>query len=132
MTPFTSKYETIKETSLKEKSLDHSLISDDVTTPNQGKIQSTFLQTVCSNKFVVALVVGVLALGIMAYNANSTVASSNQFRAGNYAAIVHGSKGGGITGSEFGGPVYGGCWNPWTNCEHGLPESNSPTESPIE
>ena len=99
MSPFTSNYETIKDTSLKDTSLDHALIFGDMTTPNQGKIQSTCFDTVRSNNFFVAWVVVVLATGVMAYTANS-VASSNQFRAGNYAAIVDGSKGGGITGSE--------------------------------
>jgi len=106
MAPFTSNYETIKETSLKEKSLDHALISGDMTTTNQGKIQSSFLGTVGSNKFFVALVLVVLATGVMAYTANP-VASSNQFRLGDPAAIVDGSNGG-ITGSENGGDLNDG------------------------
>jgi len=108
MTPFTSNYETIKETSSKEKSLDLALISGNMTTPNQGKIQSTFLQSVRNNKFFVTLVAVVLATGIMAYNTNP-VSSSNQFRVGNYAVIVDGSKGGGIIGSENGVVTGGGC-----------------------
>eukprot|EP00751_Fragilariopsis_kerguelensis_P013251 CAMPEP_0170775950 /NCGR_PEP_ID=MMETSP0733-20121128/10879_1 /TAXON_ID=186038 /ORGANISM="Fragilariopsis kerguelensis, Strain L26-C5" /LENGTH=123 /DNA_ID=CAMNT_0011118837 /DNA_START=73 /DNA_END=444 /DNA_ORIENTATION=- len=108
MTPFTSNYETIKETSSKEKSLDLALISGNMTTPNQGKIQSTFLQSVRNNKFFVTLVAVVLATGIMAYNTNQ-VPSSNQFRVDNYAAIVDGSKGGGIIGSENGVVTGGGC-----------------------
>jgi len=99
MAPFTSNYETIKETSLKEKSLDHALISGDMTTTNQGKIQSSFLGTVGSNKFFVALVLVVLATGVMAYTANP-VASSNQFRLGDYSAIVDGSKGGVVTSND--------------------------------
>mmetsp|Transcript_13441 Transcript_13441/g.15189 ORF Transcript_13441/g.15189 Transcript_13441/m.15189 type:complete len:138 (-) Transcript_13441:194-607(-) len=108
MTSFTSNYETIKDTSSKEKSLDLALISGDMTTPNQGKIQSTFLQSVRKNKFFVKLVAVVLAIGIMAYNTNP-VPSSNQFRVGNYAAIVDGSKGGGIIGGENGVVTGGGC-----------------------
>jgi len=101
MTPFTSNYETIKETSSKDKSLDLALISGDMTTPSQGKIQSTFLQSVLSNKFAVALVVVFLGTGLMAYNANPVPASS-QFHSENYAAMVDGSySGGGITGTEF-------------------------------
>merc|ERR1712238_64095 len=112
MTLFTSNYETIKETWAKDKSLDLALISGNMTTPNQGKIQSTFLQSVLSNKFIVVLVVVVLGTGLMAYNANP-VPSSNQFRLGDYAVIVDGSKGGGITGTESveelgGGIVEGG------------------------
>jgi len=103
MTPFTSNYETIKETLPKDKSLD--LISGDMTTPNQGKIQSTFFQIVRSNKFAVALVLVVLATGVVAYTTNPTVPSSNQFRLGDYAAIVDGSKGGGFSGSENGGAL---------------------------
>mmetsp|Transcript_22341 Transcript_22341/g.23897 ORF Transcript_22341/g.23897 Transcript_22341/m.23897 type:complete len:107 (+) Transcript_22341:335-655(+) len=99
MTPFTSNYETIKETSSKDKSLDLALTSGDMTTPSQGKIQSTFLQSVLSNKFFVVLVVVVLGTGLMAYNA-TPVPSSNQLRLGDYAAIVDGSNGGGITGRE--------------------------------
>merc|ERR1712238_398205 len=89
MTPFTSNYETIKETLPKDKSLD--LISSDMTSPNQGKIQSTFLQSVLSlsNKLTVAL----------AYNANP-VPSSTLFRLGDYSAILDGSKGGVVTGSS--------------------------------
>jgi len=112
MTPFTSNYETIKETSSKDKSLDLAPISGNMTTPSQGKIQSTFLQSVHSNKIIVTLVVVVLAIGLMAYNANP-VASSNQLRVGNYAAILDRSKGGGFTGSENGGDSYGfvfGCF----------------------
>merc|ERR1712238_186887 len=108
MTPFTSNYETIKETSLKEKTVDLALISGDMTTPTQGKIQSTFLQTVRSNKFLVAFIVVLLATGVLAYTANPAVASSHQFRAGDYAAIVDGSKGGGFTGIENGGGNDGG------------------------
>merc|ERR1719491_1134087 len=78
-----------------------------MTTPNQGKIQSTFLQSVRNNKFFVTLVAVVLATGIMAYNTNP-VSSSNQFRVGNYAVIVDGSKGGGIIGSENGVVTGGG------------------------
>jgi len=99
MTPFTSNYETIKETSSKDKSLDLALISGDMTTPSQGKIQSTFLQSVLSNKFAVAFVVVLLGTCLVAYNANP-VPSSSQFRLGNYAAIVDGSKGGGFSGSK--------------------------------
>jgi len=109
MTPFTSNYETIKETSSKDKSLDLAPISGNMTTPSQGKIQSTFLQSVHSNKIIVTLVVVVLAIGLMAYNANP-VASSNQLRVGNYAAILDRSKGGGFTGSENGGDSYGGVY----------------------
>mmetsp|Transcript_13442 Transcript_13442/g.15191 ORF Transcript_13442/g.15191 Transcript_13442/m.15191 type:complete len:123 (-) Transcript_13442:150-518(-) len=108
MTSFTSNYETIKDTSSKEKSLDLALISGDMTTPNQGKIQSTFLQSVRKNKFFVKLVAVVLAIGIMAYNTNP-VPSSNQFRVGNYAAIIDGGKGGGIIGNENGVVTGGGC-----------------------
>jgi len=113
MTPFASNYETIKETSSKDKSLDLALISGDMTTPSQGKIQSTFLQTVLSNTFIVVLVVIVLVTGLVAYNANP-VSSSNQFRLGHYAAIVDGNKGGGITGSKNGGVTIGGLpnWRP--------------------
>jgi len=112
MTPFTSNYETIKETSSKDKSLDLAVLSGNITTTNQGKIQSTFLQSVLSNKFFVTLVVVVLGTGVMAYNANS-VASSNQFRLSNSAASVDGSKGGGFTGSKNGGVSFGGelCMN---------------------
>jgi len=101
MAPFTSNYETIKETSSKDKSLDLAPISGNMTTSNQGKIQSTFLQSVLSNKLFVVLVVVVLGTGLMAYNANP-VPSSSQFRLGDYAAIVDGSKGGGLTGSNGG------------------------------
>jgi len=99
MTPFTSNYETIKETLPKDKSLD--LISSDMTSPNQGKIQSTFLQSVLSlsNKLTVALVLVVLGTGVMAYNANP-VPSSTLFRLGDYSAILDGSKGGVVTGSS--------------------------------
>jgi len=99
MAPFTSNYETIKKTSSKEKSLDLALISGDMTIPSQNKVQSTFLQSVLSNKFAVVLVVVVLSIGLIAYNANPDSASS-QFRLGNFAAIVDGSKGGGFTGTE--------------------------------
>jgi len=122
MTPFTSNYETIKETSSKDKSLDLALISGDMTTPSQGKIQSTFLQSVLSNKFAVVFVVVLLGTGLVAYNANP-VPSSNQFRLGDYAVIVDGSKGGGFSGSENGGEAGDGGWlnncpdpedaNPW-------------------
>jgi len=93
-------------------SLDLAPTSDDMTTPSQGKIQSTFLQSVLSNKFFVVLVVVVLGTGLMAYNANP-VASSNQFRLGDSAASVDGSKGGGFTGSKNGGVSFGGelCMN---------------------
>jgi len=107
MTQFKSNYETIKETSSKDKSLDLALISGDMTTPNQVKNQSTFLQSVLSNKFTVVLVVVVLGTGLMAYNTNP-VPSSNQFRLGDYAAIVDGSKGGGFIGNENGGEVGSG------------------------
>jgi len=107
MTPFTSNYETIKETSSKDKSLDLAPISGNMTTPGQGKIQSTFLQSVLSNKFSVLLVVVVLGTGLMAYNANP-VPSSNLFRLGEYTAIVDGSKGGGFTGNQNGGTSGGG------------------------
>merc|ERR1712238_616525 len=106
MTPFTSNYETIKETSLKEKSVDLALISGDMITPNQGKSQSTFLQSVLSNKFTVVLVVVVLATGLMAYSVQYPikhpipVLSSYQFRLGDYAANVDGSEGGGIIASK--------------------------------
>merc|ERR1712238_418500 len=102
MTLFTSNYETIKATSLKKKSVDPALISCDMTTQNQGKIQSTFLQSVLSNKFVVVLVVVVLGTGFMAYNTNP-VASSNKFRSDDYAATLAGGTGGGITSRENGG-----------------------------
>jgi len=123
MTPFTSNYETIKETSLKDKSHDLALISGNMTTPNQDKIQSTFLQSVLSNKFIVVLVVVVLGTGLMAYNTNP-VSSSNPFRLGDYAAIVDGSKGGGITGSENGGEVneYGGMGSCCIPCFHLAPD----------
>jgi len=110
MTTFTSNYETIKETSLKDNSLDLALTSGNTTTPNQGKIQSTFVQSVRSNKFFVTLVLVVLATGVMAYNANP-VASSNQLRVGNYAANVDGSKGGGFTGNKNGGVTGAGCFD---------------------
>jgi len=121
MTPFTSNYETIKETSSKDKSLDLALISGDMTTPSQGKIQSTFLQSVLSNKFTVAFVVVLLGTGLMAYNANP-IASSNQPHFGDYAAIVDGSKGGGLTGSNNGGTDKDGCncgWGPMIHGKHG-------------
>mmetsp|Transcript_42803 Transcript_42803/g.48584 ORF Transcript_42803/g.48584 Transcript_42803/m.48584 type:complete len:119 (+) Transcript_42803:3-359(+) len=113
MTPFTSNYETIKETSSKDKSHDLALISGNMTIPSQGKIQSTFLQSVLSNKFVVLLVVVVLGTMLVVYTANP-VPSSNQFRLGHYAAIVDGNTGGGITGSKNGGVTIGGLpnWRP--------------------
>jgi len=128
MTPFTSNYETIKETSLKEKSVDLALISGDMTTPNQGKSQSTFLQSVLSNKFIVTLVVVVLATGVMAYNATQ-VPSSNRFRLGDYAAIVDGSKGGGISGSENGGEQKDGANNKYP-CPPEETKPPIPTPSP--
>merc|ERR1712238_464805 len=76
--------------------------SGDMTTPNQGKIRSTFLQTIRSNKFFVILVAVVLATGIMAYNTNP-VSSSNQFRSDDYAATLAGGKGGGGITSHIGG-----------------------------
>jgi len=106
MTPFTSNYETIKETLSKDKSLDVALTSGDMTIPSQGKIQSTFLQSVLSNKFAAVFVVVVLGTGLIAHNANPVPASS-QFRSENYAAMVDGSKGGGFTG-ENGGEWGGG------------------------
>eukprot|EP00751_Fragilariopsis_kerguelensis_P009470 CAMPEP_0170805248 /NCGR_PEP_ID=MMETSP0733-20121128/31261_1 /TAXON_ID=186038 /ORGANISM="Fragilariopsis kerguelensis, Strain L26-C5" /LENGTH=117 /DNA_ID=CAMNT_0011159601 /DNA_START=81 /DNA_END=434 /DNA_ORIENTATION=- len=111
MTPFTSNYETIKETLSKDKSLDLALISGDMTSPNQGKIQSTFLQSVLNNKFVVVLVVVVLGTGLVAYNAKP-VPSSNQFHLGDYASIVDG-KGGGITGTENFGETDNGPHSAW-------------------
>jgi len=53
----------------------------------------------------------------MAYNANPVPASS-QFRLGNYAAIVDGSEGGGITASENGGysAAQGGGCHMFQNC----------------
>merc|ERR1712194_116135 len=90
-----------KETSSKDKSHDLALTSGDMTTPSQGKIQSTFLQSVLSNKFAVAFVVVLLGTGFMAYNANP-VPPASQYRLGDYAAIVDGSKGGGLTGSNGG------------------------------
>jgi len=83
------------------------------TTPaGDSNTSTTFLQSVLSNKFVVVLVVVVLGTGLMAYNANP-VASSNQFRLGDSAASVDGSKGGGFTGSKNGGVSFGGelCMN---------------------
>jgi len=97
MTPFTSNYETIKETLPKDKSPD--LISGDMSSPNQGKIQSTLLQSVLSNNLTVASVLVVLGTGVMAYNTNP-VPSSTLFRLGDYSAILDGSKGGVVTG-EF-------------------------------
>mmetsp|Transcript_11734 Transcript_11734/g.12790 ORF Transcript_11734/g.12790 Transcript_11734/m.12790 type:complete len:118 (+) Transcript_11734:102-455(+) len=100
MTSFTSNYDTIKKTLSKDQSLDLTPISGNMTTPTQGNIQSTFLQSVRSNKFFIALVVIVFGTGLMAYNANQ-VPSTQQFRLGDYAATVDGSKGGGgITGTE--------------------------------
>jgi len=125
MTPFTSNYETIKETSSKDKSLDLALISGDMTTSNQGKIQSTFLQSVHSNKLFVTLVLVVLATGVMAYTANP-VPSSNKFRLGDYAAIVDGSKGGGFIGSENGVANGGG----FGCCGCHLPEFDMPEKFP--
>jgi len=121
MTPFTSNYETIKETSSKDKSLDLAPISGNMNTPSQVKIQSTFLQSVLSNKFVVVLVVVVLGTCLVAYNANP-IPSSSQFHLGNYAANVDGSNGGGgITGSEFvednGGAGYAVC-GAWGSTKH--------------
>jgi len=107
MTPFASNYETIKETSSKDKSLDLALTSGDMTTPNQGKIQSPFLQSILRNKFIAVLVVVVLGAGLMAYNANP-VPSSTLYRLGDYSAILDGSKGGGFTGSENGGLTENG------------------------
>jgi len=101
MTPFTSNYETIKETTSKDKSLDLALLSGDMTTPNQGKIQSTFLQSALSNKIIVTFAIVVLATGLLAYNANP-VPSSNQFRLGDFAGSVDGSTGGGFSISENG------------------------------
>eukprot|EP00751_Fragilariopsis_kerguelensis_P007895 CAMPEP_0170792426 /NCGR_PEP_ID=MMETSP0733-20121128/21883_1 /TAXON_ID=186038 /ORGANISM="Fragilariopsis kerguelensis, Strain L26-C5" /LENGTH=46 /DNA_ID= /DNA_START= /DNA_END= /DNA_ORIENTATION= len=46
MTLFTSNYETINESSSKDTSLDLALPSGHTTTPSEGKIQSTFLQSV--------------------------------------------------------------------------------------
>mmetsp|Transcript_63543 Transcript_63543/g.71031 ORF Transcript_63543/g.71031 Transcript_63543/m.71031 type:complete len:125 (-) Transcript_63543:89-463(-) len=117
MAPFTSNYETIKETSSKDKSLDLTLTSGDMTTPSQGKIQSTFLQSVLSNKFAVAFVVVLLGTGLMAYNANP-VPPASQFRLGDYAAIVDDSKGGGITGTESAGCNWYiiGCCPSWFSC----------------
>mmetsp|Transcript_63542 Transcript_63542/g.71030 ORF Transcript_63542/g.71030 Transcript_63542/m.71030 type:complete len:125 (-) Transcript_63542:60-434(-) len=111
MTPFTSNYETIKETLSKDKCRGVALTSGDMITPSQGKIQSTFLQSVLSNKFAVAFVVVILGTGLMAYNANP-VPPASQFRLGDYAAIVDGGEGGGITASKNGGDVLGsgGCW----------------------
>eukprot|EP00751_Fragilariopsis_kerguelensis_P030306 CAMPEP_0170927152 /NCGR_PEP_ID=MMETSP0735-20130129/13327_1 /TAXON_ID=186038 /ORGANISM="Fragilariopsis kerguelensis, Strain L26-C5" /LENGTH=120 /DNA_ID=CAMNT_0011327605 /DNA_START=29 /DNA_END=391 /DNA_ORIENTATION=- len=118
MAPFTSNYETIKETSLKDKSVDPARISGDMATPNQGKSQSTFLQSVLSNKFIGVLVVVVLGTYLMAYNA-IPVPFSNQFRLGEYAAIVDGSNGGRITDPEsknLGGNCFCNiilcCWVP--------------------
>jgi len=115
MAPITSNYETIKETSLKDKSVDPAQISGYMATPNQGKSQSTFLQSVLSNKFIGALVVVVLGTGLMAYNA-TPVPSSNQFRLGDYAATVDGSKGGGITGSESVDELGGNCGIAFAGC----------------
>jgi len=138
MAPFTSNYETIKETSSKDKPHDLAPISGNMTTSNQGKIQSTFLQSVLSNKLFVVLVVVVLGTGLMAYNANP-VPSSSQFRVGDYAANVDGSKGGGITGSDGGDSSGGGrqcnapCYRNQTSSPSQSPykKSNSPSESPI-
>mmetsp|Transcript_63546 Transcript_63546/g.71034 ORF Transcript_63546/g.71034 Transcript_63546/m.71034 type:complete len:120 (-) Transcript_63546:177-536(-) len=113
MTPFTSNYETIKETLSKDKCRGVALTSGDMITPSQGKIQSTFLQSVLSNKFAVAFVVVLLGTGLMAYNANP-VPPASQFRLGDYAAIVDGSKGGGFTGSKNGGELQdsgSGCYS---------------------
>eukprot|EP00751_Fragilariopsis_kerguelensis_P040464 CAMPEP_0171001406 /NCGR_PEP_ID=MMETSP0736-20130129/15466_1 /TAXON_ID=186038 /ORGANISM="Fragilariopsis kerguelensis, Strain L26-C5" /LENGTH=77 /DNA_ID=CAMNT_0011429341 /DNA_START=150 /DNA_END=383 /DNA_ORIENTATION=+ len=51
MTSFTSNYDTIKKTLSKDQSLDLTPISGNMTTPTQGNIQSTFLQSVRSNKW---------------------------------------------------------------------------------
>jgi len=102
MSPFTSNYETINETSSQDKSVDVALISGDMTTPSQGKIQSTFLQSVLSNKFSVVLVVVLLGAGLVAYHANPGP-SSHQLRFGDYAASVNGNKGGGFSGAKNGG-----------------------------
>jgi len=115
MTPFTSNYETIKETSSKDKSLDLAPISGNMNTPSQDKIQSTFLQSVLSNKFAVAFVVVILGTGLVAYNANP-VPPSNRIRVEEYAAIVDGSKGGGFTASENGGEDGAGCWSCFPSC----------------
>eukprot|EP00751_Fragilariopsis_kerguelensis_P043872 CAMPEP_0170994248 /NCGR_PEP_ID=MMETSP0736-20130129/10841_1 /TAXON_ID=186038 /ORGANISM="Fragilariopsis kerguelensis, Strain L26-C5" /LENGTH=132 /DNA_ID=CAMNT_0011420091 /DNA_START=80 /DNA_END=478 /DNA_ORIENTATION=+ len=130
MTPFTSNYETIKETSSKDKSLDLALISGDMTIPSQGKIQSTFLQSVLSNKFTVAFVVVLLGTGLMAYNINP-VPPSNRFSLGEYAAIVDGSKGGGFTASENGNEDGGGSVNcPWPyHCRDEDPDPNLEIDS---
>mmetsp|Transcript_4559 Transcript_4559/g.5120 ORF Transcript_4559/g.5120 Transcript_4559/m.5120 type:complete len:140 (+) Transcript_4559:342-761(+) len=78
------------------------------TTPaGDSNTSTTFLQSVLSNKIFVVLVVVVLGTGLMAYNANPVPASS-QFRLGNYAAIVDGGEGGGITASKNGGDLAGG------------------------
>jgi len=126
MTSFTSNYETIKETSLKDKSVDLALISGDMTTPNQGKSQSTFLQTVCSNKFFVTLVAVVLATGIKAYTA-TPVPASTQFHLGDYSAIVDGSKGGVITSGDVFELGNGGqCCGPCCGCAPDMIPTPSP------
>merc|ERR1712238_139787 len=92
------------------------LISVDMASPNQGKIQSTFLQSVLSNKLTVALVLVVLGTGVMAYNA-TPVPSSTLFRLGDYSAIRDGSKGGVVTGefvdSGFGSYMSYQCYGGW-------------------
>jgi len=116
MTPFTSNYETIKETSLKDKSHDLALISGNMTTPNQDKIQSTFLQSVLSNKFVITLVLVVLTTGAMAFSANPVA---------NYATTADVSITGGITGTGGGEGGEGGAPGSWCrgpNCRGQLLE----------
>jgi len=115
MTTFTSNYETIKETSSKDQSLDLAPISGNMTNPIEGKIQSTFLQSVRSNKFFIAFVVVVFGTALMAYNANR-FPSSHQLRLGEFAASVDGSKGGGgVTGTEIVKRSFGSdminCWS---------------------
>jgi len=106
MSPSTSNYETSKMISSKNNPLDPTLPDGNTITTNQGKIQSTILQSIISNKMFVTLVVVVLFTGVMAFSAN-TVAS---------AAIVDGSKGGGFTGSEnVGRKLYWQYW-PLSGC----------------
>mmetsp|Transcript_11283 Transcript_11283/g.12670 ORF Transcript_11283/g.12670 Transcript_11283/m.12670 type:complete len:134 (-) Transcript_11283:143-544(-) len=128
MTSFTSNYETIKETSSKDKSHDLALISGNMTIPSQGKIQSTFLQSVLSNKFAVAFVVVILGTGLMAYNANP-VPPASQFRLGDYAAIVDGGEGGGITASENGGELLDGCGIDF-NCFRNFGKNKNKSKNP--
>jgi len=90
MSPSTSNYETTKMSSSKNNSLDSTLPSGNTITTNQGKIQSTILQSIVSSKMFVTLVVVVLFPGVMAYNANTDAS----------AAIVNGTKGVGFTGSK--------------------------------